>query len=934
MIGFLSMASLAHAQYVPPDRYGDEHQGSDVIRRNDNQVFDTRGHQRRDVKAYFEGSPVGIYLRDSSRVSFTYSLMYQDSTTADTTYRVDMLVGSPAGIQGSGIPNTPPTKPVSPVLLVDAPGISNYYRGNHATELVPAYWRGVYKEVVKRTDLHFYGSSGGPRMAFVVRPGGNPADIKLTFTGQDSLKIDWQGALKVYMQNKWVELRQAVAYQVLPNGSMTNVNWTAAYQLGQNNAVVQFSFGTYDHQNPLVLQIGYEAMQLGGGLDTRDLGWSTYVGGTGDDEFTCVETDELGNAYACGHTLAANFPVAPGNEHYPPFNPDAAGYDNAVITKFNGTSKRVEWATYYGGAVANPSFNPEEPHARTEARKLAVYTANNPDRQYVFATGTTNCTDFQPWAESTSIFSGAVQENYLGGRTRMWVGAFLKEDGTRDWATTHGQGGGAYNSREEGLAIAVNGSGQLAVGGRLHRTVNYVAVNPVFPVVTPVGAYDHGGNTGGAFMMCFHPDYTVRWATTLGNYGDAGYTQLTDLRYESTGRYLWFTGISSGAVSTLDLVASPAGNGYNGTAGSVMFGEFNMVVGPSLRYCTRWGGGPPEVPASIAYGLDFDGKYLWMVGGTNRPSLSATDAPLPAGPSTIYHNLINATGPGNPCDGFIMKFDLDTYQPVYGTLIGGDKYDMLLDVGHDGDNVYITGETRSTNGMAADLDPLRYYQPLNPNVNTRDAVILGIRSQNAPPEMIWRTPYGGIRSERGWGIAGSTAEVGDVYIVGGTASMLFQAFPLKEFDPWGTLDYYQNLNLTGAGGTGSLCSWYPFERGLNFEDGGLGYASTEASHQGNDAFIASFAAQHPVGVEEHVGRDAGNDLWVTPLPAYGQWTVHFPHNGDWTLEAYDTAGRSVGQWKANATSIVANLGDQAVGLYLLRATTSAGDVLSTKVAKP
>lgn len=98
----------AIGQYVPPDRYGDEHKGSDVLRKNMGQVFGTDGHKRKDIKAYFEGSPLGIYLRDSSRVSFTYSLMYADSAIADTTYRVDMLVGGPAGAQGSGSSPVPP----------------------------------------------------------------------------------------------------------------------------------------------------------------------------------------------------------------------------------------------------------------------------------------------------------------------------------------------------------------------------------------------------------------------------------------------------------------------------------------------------------------------------------------------------------------------------------------------------------------------------------------------------------------------------------------------------------------------------------------------------------------------------------------------------------------------------------------------------------
>lgn len=122
----LLACGMAMGQYVPPDRYGDAHTGATVLRQNKGQVHDTEGNLRPDVIASFEGSPVGIYLRDSSRVSFTYSMMYQDSMVADTVHRVDMQVGKAAGPLVIGIPVTPASKPVKPGLLLPAPGMSNY----------------------------------------------------------------------------------------------------------------------------------------------------------------------------------------------------------------------------------------------------------------------------------------------------------------------------------------------------------------------------------------------------------------------------------------------------------------------------------------------------------------------------------------------------------------------------------------------------------------------------------------------------------------------------------------------------------------------------------------------------------------------------------------------------------------------------------------
>ena len=413
-------------------------------------------------------------------------MLHNDSVTPDTAFRVDMAVET--------------YKYTNPKLVVPAPGVANYYRGRTAVEQVPAFRRGVYKNIVDKIDLHLYGSSGGPRMAFVVRPGGDPQNIKLVFTGQDSLGIDWQGALKIYMQGRWIELKQAIAYQVHADGSMTDVNWTAAYELGQGNAVAYFTFGTYDHTLPLVLQIGYGPMNGAGTLDARNLGWSTFMGGMGGDELTCVETDTEGNPYSCGHTWAPDFPVHPGNSQFDPAIGEFSGNDDAVIMKFNAGTKQLVWATYYAGSVPAVAGS----YAKTEAQKLALGTTT----PYVFAVGTTNCMDFMPWRTAGVPFGNAVHEAYLGGQHRMWLGAFSTYNGVRDWATTHGQGSG-YTWKEEGLSIAVAPNGSIAVGGRL------VGFNPDFQSVTLAGAFNR--STGGAFVLLFEPlNYTIRWASAFG----------------------------------------------------------------------------------------------------------------------------------------------------------------------------------------------------------------------------------------------------------------------------------------------------------------------------------------------------------------------------------------------------------------------------------
>ncbi|MBP8824109.1 MAG: hypothetical protein KBH07_10720 [Flavobacteriales bacterium] len=102
--------------------------------------------------------------------------------------------------------------------------------------------------------------------------------MKLAFTGQDSLHIDWMGALRMYVLEHWIELRQGVAYQVDGNDTTLPVGWQPSYAHQAGTSYVGFTFGSFNPTLPLVLQIGYGPLAMGGGPDQRNLGWSTFKG--------------------------------------------------------------------------------------------------------------------------------------------------------------------------------------------------------------------------------------------------------------------------------------------------------------------------------------------------------------------------------------------------------------------------------------------------------------------------------------------------------------------------------------------------------------------------------------------------------------------------------------------------------------------------------
>jgi len=246
---------------------------------------------------------VVIDARTKSRITYTLPVADNDTATIDTLYRVDM------GFSGARERN--------PIPLDEVGDLVNYYQPSGSFTGVVGYKRLVYWSLWDSVDVHYSQGITGPRMAFVVRPGGTPESIVVTFLGQDSLNIDWQGALRLYLDEKWFRFEQAIAYQVETNGAITPLNWTASYEHVDGTSYVKFNFDAYDAGKPLVFLIGYPPPPpQGGGGGADNLTWSTTAGrNTGylDSDFY-LGGDHLpdNDLIITGATMDPLFPATPG----------------------------------------------------------------------------------------------------------------------------------------------------------------------------------------------------------------------------------------------------------------------------------------------------------------------------------------------------------------------------------------------------------------------------------------------------------------------------------------------------------------------------------------------------------------------------------------------------------------------------------------------
>jgi len=99
------------------------------------------------------------------------------------------------------------------------------------------------------------------------------------------------------------------------------------------------------------------------------------------------------------------------------------------------------------------------------------------------------------------------------------------------------------------------------------------------------------------------------------------------------------------------------------------------------------------------------------------------------------------------------------------------------------------------------------------------------------------------------------------------------------------------------------------------------------------AIIASFSTISPVGTTEWQ-TDAADPLVVVPLVQGTQWSVRFPDRGEWQLSIVDAIGRTIGTHNSNGAPLLVDLGSQASGMYVPRASEPGGMVCFAKIIRP
>jgi len=158
--------------------------------------------------------------------------------------------------------------------------------------------------------------------------------------------------------------------------------------------------------------------------------YSTYLGGTGDDESGGIAIDETGNAFATGFTVSDDFPVTPGA-----FRTARVGAFDAFVTKLSAAGSALIYSTYLGGTSGDFAVG------------IAVDLSGN-----AYVTGNTTSSDFPTTPDAFQLMLKGL------------VDAFVTKVNTTGTALVYSTYLGGSES-DQGNAIAVDSTGNAYVTG-------------------------------------------------------------------------------------------------------------------------------------------------------------------------------------------------------------------------------------------------------------------------------------------------------------------------------------------------------------------------------------------------------------------------------------------------------------------------------------
>lgn len=684
---------------------------------NKGQVVDQNGNRREDILYLFEQDGFTLAL---GRDFFSYQLCIPELTSGSAQSSDYFEEGNNGENRLLKFERTDvKLLNAEKNIKIEASGpfsdTRNYYNANGSFNEIHSYHRIAYKNVYPGIDLIFYTipqkGTGRARLKydFVVHENGNETEIQLAYEGANLPFI-----------NKKMELISPLPH----TGFVIESNPLSYFVSEMDSFYVPYqtkgnivSFAPVQGKNQRVLTIDPE------------ITWSRYLGGVKDEFVEVLETDGMGNIYACGQTYSPMGIVTSGA-----YQVVKKGPSDCFIIKFNQDGA-VLWSTYFGGSDGDFAFG------MCQDGFGGLYVCGQTNSQTGFGT------------------DGAHQKNY-GGSIDGFLAKF-NTDGLLSWSTYFGGLG-----KDQVFSCIANQSG-VYVGGYTESAEN---------IVTTGADQPNYAGAGDAFISAFSPAGIIKFSTYLGgsdqdrahdihldHFGNLMITGTTPSedgialgdvhqsevggnsdafisKYSKTGVKKWSTYF--GGLKTergREIVPDGDGNCYvTGPTGSGL-----NIATPGAHQVLLNGSGPAtDTVYEDAYLAKFDstGKLLWATyfGGEHDEMGSAikwlANGLVVIGGTTLSDSLLSTPDAlqvlrGGGRDGFLAVFSEDG-RLIWSTYYGGikdenyqDGYGPAFDIY---DNRHIIFGVSS---FSAGLGTINSYTPSSTSIPSSDGLFVSIDIQ-------------------------------------------------------------------------------------------------------------------------------------------------------------------------------------------------------------
>jgi hypothetical protein len=405
------------------------------------------------------------------------------------------------------------------------------------------------------------------------------------------------------------------------------------------------------------------------------------------------------------------------------------------------------------------------------------------------------------------------------------------------------------------------------------------------PTVFPAGAGGPNVYLSGSYygtLSQFDDEEFLIWTAMLGGGGNSlTYPMAIAVRDWNPSSTIYIGGHISGTAPNLFTYLAPGSPAYfdnTPTANSPNGFICRFTDAGQLQWSTYWGG------HTSIYGMAISDRRLLVTGSTYDP-LPAPTVPPPIGATSwAPQPTITSTA-----DAYICAFNIND-RSHWVCYLGGTSGESGYDVRVQGSNIYVLGQTQSSNFPC--FSELGAYNDNSYN-GVADAFLARFNSNFT---VLWSTYFGGSAADvSAWNGLAISPLNGDVYIVGtvNNPSMQSTGFPLQPhsnglayFD--GTLDPGRNGFIAHfKGGTDALrwCTYFGahdsehYVEAVTVDKSGFVYIAGESASPALPVMSSPNYAYYQSGIQANDGQD--NDCFVAmfkPVDDVMDWCTYFGGN--------------------------------------------------------